>query len=164
MGALIAKFVTPYEPILWAVLGLILLGGGLYVVHKVEDIGAARIEKKDAALEAAAAKLKLQTEATADLQEKLNEAQLNVSLSAPPPANAVVVRVCHQASPGGQLPANAGKPGPAPPAVSRPVAQLPDGTDIGPYTESLLGRCDAEVKYWRLRDAECVKLGICKGS
>ncbi len=165
---MIKTLLAPYETYLWAAAAFILLCGGIYVVHHLEQIGVQRQQAADAKLAQAQIVHKDEVEKRAQELTQAAGGQLHAALVAPDPKSAVSVRVCGAApaaKPG--VRANGGTVAGSPvgqPAVSRPVGSdgSGQGVDIAPATVGLLGRCQAEVNYWRTYYANCKAAGACK--
>lgn len=165
---MIKTLLAPYETYIWAALAFLLLCGSIYIVHRLEDIGVQRQQAADAKFAAAQIVHKDEVEKRAQELTQVAGSQLHVSLAAPDPKPNFSVRVCGTASPakpgvranGGS---NAGSPVgqssvPGPVGGNGTVA----GLDIAPATVGLLGRCQAEVTYWRTYYANCRAAGACK--
>jgi hypothetical protein len=165
---MIKTFLAPYETYIWAAIAFILLCGGIYVVHHLENIGVQRQQAADARLAAAQIVHKDEVEKRAQELTQAAGSQLHAALVAPDPKPAVAVRVCSGPAPAksgvranvGTVPGSAG----GQPAVPGPVGSdgASKGVDIAPATVGLLGRCQAEVTYWRTYYANCKAAGACK--
>lgn len=165
---MIKAYLAQYEVYLWAALALLMLIGGVYEVHRLENIGVQRQQAADAKLAAAQAVHKDEVEKRAN---ELNQAAggiLHAALVAPDPKPAVAVRVCPRAVAARPVvPSNDGavdrSPGQSA-VIQRPVGDesAGGGVDIAPGTESLLKRADAEIAYWRSYYAICKAEGACK--
>lgn len=165
---MIKTFLAPYEAYIWAAIALLLLIGGVYTVHHLENIGVQRQQAADAKLAAAQIVHKEEVEARAQEFNQAAGSQLHTALVAPNPKPGVVVRVCPRApAPGLVLPTNgspvAGSAG-GQPVVSGSVGSdsSGQGMDIAPDTEGLLKRAQAEITYWRAYYATCKAEGACK--
>jgi hypothetical protein len=165
---MIKTFLAPYEVYIWAALAFLLLCGGIYTVHHLEDIGVKREQAANAKLAEAQIVHKDEVEKRAQELTQAAGSQLHAALVAPDPKPSVAVRVCPTAA--------AAKPGvraDGGPVAGRPVGQpvVPgavaidgseQGLDIAPATLGLLSRCQAEVNYWRKYYATCKAAGACK--
>ena len=162
---MIGTLLAPYEPYFWAaaVIGLLALG-----VH-IEGIGEAKVKAADAA--AVTMALQLRAKVEADAQNTLDPAnsQLRVALDSPSIVGAVTLRVCPSTPtlspstvPADGSPVTGRDSGAGP--LRGTVAELSEstGVDVGPTTEQLLAKADAEIAYWRAYYADCVKQNICK--
>lgn len=165
---MIKTFLAPYETYIWAALAFLLLCGGIYTVHRLENIGVQRQLAADAKLAQAQIVHKDEVEKRAQELTQAAGSQLHAALVAPDPKSSVSVRVCGAAAPakpgvradvgtvaGGSVGQSA-LPGPV---GSNGAGQ---GVDIAPATVGLLGRCQAEVTYWRTYYANCKAAGACK--
>lgn len=165
---MIKTFLAPYETYIWAALAFLLLCGGIYTVHRLENIGVQRQLAADAKLAQAQIVHKDEVEKRAQELTQAAGSQLHAALVAPDPKSSVSVRVCGAAAPAkpgvradvGTIAGSAvGQP-----AVPGPVGNngASQGMDIAPATVGLLGRCQAEVTYWRTYYANCKAAGACK--
>lgn len=149
MGALIAKFIAPYEVYIWAAAAVALLGLGLWAVHHEREIGrqqviaadaAARVDEdkkiavQQAALQAAADKAESDRVAT--------QAVFDSYMREHPTGH---VFVCHPGDQQPKSPVLAGQSGGAQSAGTGSGAglQVPDGsgsqaTDIGPELDTIV--------------------------
>lgn len=162
-------YLAQYEVYLWAAAALLLLVGGIYEVHHLENIGVQRQLAADAKLAQAQIVHKDEVEKRAQELTQAAGSQLHTALVAPDPKPTVSVRVCkpRAAAPQPGLRTD-GSPIPGvlggQPLVSGPVGSDGDsqGVDIAAGTEGLLARAQAEVTYWRTYYANCKKIGACK--
>jgi hypothetical protein len=166
---MIKTLLAPYEVYIWAGLAFLLLCGGVYTVHHLEQIGVHKEQMAEAKLAAAQEIHKQEVEDRANQLNQLSGATLHSALTAPVVAGPIVVRVCPPpARPAGHpLPANGGAKsggtgGPAPVLAAVADGSGTQGVDIAPDTEALLARADAEIAYWRAYYANCKQQGICK--
>jgi hypothetical protein len=170
MSTLIKTWLAPYEVYLWAGLAVLLLVLGVSFVEHERTIGANEVKAADARAVAAETKLKLQVEADAQKTLDPANAALHVALDGNVPVAPIVVRVCPVAQAHGSQPV---VPADGPPDAGRTRAPPPrpgsmadvsekSGANIGPTTEELLAKADAEIKYWRAYYADCVARKICK--
>jgi hypothetical protein len=165
---MIKTLLAPYETYIWAATAFVLLCGGVYVVHHLENIGVQRQQAADAKLAAAQIVHKDEVEKRAQELTQAAGSQLHAALVASDPKSSVTVRVCGTATPAkpGVRPdgsAVAGSPvgqPVVPGSVGGPGAS--QGVDIAPATVGLLTRCQAEVNYWRTYYANCKAAGACK--
>lgn len=131
----------PLKDYAWAALVLVLLGAfGAYTVHE-RHVGEAKIEKKDAALRAAATALNTASENLADIKE-LNIGKVYekyITLPAIPDAPGLV---CVNTAPATEQPQTAGNRS----GSSSEDAKLPDG-GFNPSGEllTLLSNDDAQI-------------------
>jgi hypothetical protein len=140
-------------------------------VARERAIGEDKVKAADAKAVIAALLFKSQVEA--DAQKGLDPAnsQLRAALDATsPPGPVVSLRVCPSApardintgvpTDGTTVARRNGDSGP----IRNPVVELSQGSgvDIGPTTEQLLAKADAEIAYWRAYYADCVARKICK--
>lgn len=165
---MIKTLLAPYEVYIWAALAFLLLCGGIYEVHHLENIGVQRQQAADAKLAEAQRIHKDEVEARAQALVAASGGKLHDALVAPDPVTPFTVRVCPGSSaPKLKLPADggtvAGSAGGST-AVRGPVADGSgtQGVDIAPSTEALLKRADAEIAYWRKYYRTCKAQGICK--
>ena len=165
---MIKTFLAPYETYIWAALAFLLLCGGIYTVHRLENIGVQRQQAADAKLAAAQIVHKDEVEKRAQELTQAAGSQLHVALVSPDPKPSVSVRVCPTAvaaRPGVRAngPAVAGSLV-GQPAVPGAVGSngAGQGVDIAPATVGLLARCQAEVTYWRTYYANCKAIDACK--
>jgi hypothetical protein len=161
-------YLAQYEVYIWAAVAFVLFCTGIYVVHRLEDIGVERQRAADAKLAQAQIIHKEEVEKRAQELTQAAGSQLHTALVAPDPKLAVAVRVCS--------PAPKAKPGVradggpvAGSALEQPVLPGPvagdgasQGVDIAPATVGLFSRCQAEVTYWRAYYANCKAAGACK--
>lgn len=164
---MIKTLLAPYEVYIWAAVAFLLLCGGIYTVHRLENIGVQRQQAADAKLAAAQAIHKEEVEARAQQLTQTAGGVLHTALVAPDPKPTFTVRVCPAGPTSGLIvPAdvspvtgesgvNTGSPGVGSGGASQ-------GVDIAPITEGILGRQDAEIAYWRTYYATCKAQGICK--
>lgn len=159
---------APYETYIWAAVAFVLLCGGIYIVHHLENIGVQRQQAADAKLAEAQIVHKDEVEKRAQELTQAAGSQLHAALGAPDPKSSVTVRVCVPAAPAKPgLRANVGTVAGSPvgqPALPGPVGSdgNSQGVDISPAVKGLLGRCQAEVNYWRTYYANCKAAGACK--
>ncbi len=165
---MIKTFLAPYETYIWAALAFLLLCGGIYTVHRLENIGVQRQRAADAKLAAAQIVHKDEVEKRAQELTQAAGSQLHAALVAPDPKPAVAVRVYVAAAPAksGVRPdvgTVAGGVG-GQPTLPGPVGSngASQGVDIAPATVGLLTRCQAEVTYWRTYYVNCKAAGACK--
>lgn len=165
---MIKTLLAPYELYIWAAIVVLLLLGGVYEVHHLENIGVQRQQAADAKLAAAQQVHTEEVEARAQQLAAAAGGQLHTALVAPDPILPVAVRVCPRATPTQSVvPANGSA---SPGSVGNPAALLRSvadgstdlGVDIAPTTEALLRRADAEITYWRQYYATCKAEGACK--
>lgn len=166
--AAIKAYLAQYEVYLWAAAAFVLLCGGMYAVHHLENIGVQRQLAADAKLAQAQIVHKDEVEKRAQELTQAAGSQLHAALVAPDPKSNVVVRVCNSAAPakpgvradvGTVAGSTVGQP-----AVSGSVGSdgAGKGVDIAGPTVGLLSRCQAEVNYWRTYYANCKAAGACK--
>ena len=165
---MIKTFLAPYETYIWAALAFLLLCGGIYTVHRLENIGVQRQQAADAKLAAAQIVHKDEVEKRAQELTQAAGSQLHAALVTPDPKSTVSVRVCGAApaaKPGVRSDGSAVAGSPVgqsavPGSVGGPGAS--QGVDIAPATVGLLARCQAEVTYWRTYYANCKAIDACK--
>lgn len=136
----------------WLYIGCIavlLAGFASYTVHE-RHVGEAVIEKKDAALKAAAVALNTASEHLADIKEIQIETQFKYIVDSAPVASTGLV--CHNATPSAEQPHAAASEGPSDPAAAN---VLPSGSfdPSGPLL-TLLRDADAQVNALLDRNAE----------
>lgn len=165
---MIKSLLAPYEVYIWAALAFLLLCGGIYEVHHLENIGVQRQQAADAKLAAAQRIHKDEVESRAQELVAASGSKLHDALVAPDPIAPIIVRVCPRAPTAGyQLPTDGGAvtgSDSGSPVVHGPVADgsATQGLDIAPGTEALLQHADAEIAYWRSYYQTCKSQGICK--
>ena len=165
---MIKTLLAPYEVYIWAALAFLLLVGGVYEVHHLENIGVQRQLAADAKIADAQRVHAAEVEDRARALMAAEGGKLHGAFVAPDPKPPVAVRVCPRAAaPQLPVPANGG-------AVTGSAGGSPDvrvavadgsatqGVDIAPSTEALLDRADAEIAYWRQYYRTCKAQGICK--
>jgi hypothetical protein len=165
---MIKTLLAPYETYIWAFIAFVLLCGGVYVVHHLEQIGVERQKAADAKLAEAQIVHKDEVEKRAQELLAVSNSQLRAALVAPDPKSSVSVRVCGSAAPaksglrtngGTNAGSTVGQPAVPGPVGSNGAGQ---GVDIAPSTVGLLTRCQAEITYWRQYYATCKAAGACK--
>ncbi len=171
ISSLIKTWLAPYEVYLWAAVAVLSLVLGVTFVAHERAIGENKVKAADA--KAVAIQNKLNAKVEADAQTILNPAdsQLHAALDAPPPVNAVTLRVCPSPPTRSGRPIVSANAGPGSSSavqqtgfVREPVAPVSEGqgVDVGPTTIQLLAQADAELAYWRKYYADCVTHKICK--
>ncbi len=164
---MIKSMLAPYELYIWAAVAVLLLLGGIFEVHRLENIGVQREQAHEAALAAAQAIHKEEVEARAQQLVQASGGQLHTALVAPDTVAPFAVRLCPNApatrlvvsADGGPV---AGSPGVTAGGPGVGSDSPVEGVDIAPATEGVLRRQDAEIAYWRSYYAACHKEGICK--
>ncbi len=160
---MIGKFLAPYRLYLELAAIAAVLGFGAWFIHHERQIGANRVitAQEKAASKQKAEDQKLIDAATRELGDL--RAQLASKLAAPPPADALHVRVCpnpRQTT----APAEVSRSSPGSDAASVPasaVAAADPGRDIGPGTEAILAAGDARIEYLQGYIRECQAKGFC---
>lgn len=131
-------------------------------VHHLREQGRQEILAANARADAAAVIHKAEVEALVHMRYGAIINELEKSRTAPPPADALSVRVCKPGTPlPGHLPAN-GSPRPPADGTAGLSAGVEEGRDIGPFTEQLLKRANAQVKALQEYVRTCQEAGICR--
>jgi hypothetical protein len=156
-----------FEIYIWAAAAVALVIGFSVYTHKQREIGRQEIIAKDAEIVRAKEIKNAEVEARAAAIVEIRLAEYKASIALPV-ANPHVVRVCPPAarrSDSRQADAGAatrdhGAGGL--PAALDPGAEAP-GTDIGPFTETLLRDATARVAVLQEYIRTCQREGFCKG-
>ena len=134
---------APYEAYIWAFLALILIGGGLYVAHRLEVDGEQKIIAKDQAAVAAQVERNQAVQTVAGVATSLAGKVYEQKIAAPI-TNAPVARLCRPTFHSGPV-----SVGPA--AVTGGFSLTPGGTadpagpDIGPTLITIGRNADALI-------------------
>ncbi len=168
--SIVSDFLAPYERYLWMAALVVVLIGAWALVHHIEVVGENKIRAQDAKLVAAETVHKQEVENRAQELVDQRAAKLEGALVAPPPTDALNVRVCFPTAAGPELVvsgngARSAGSGSAAPVVPGSVASKnapARSVNIGPATEDLFAKADAEIAYWRGYYMDCVRLKICK--
>lgn len=164
---MIKSMLAPYEIYIWAALAFLLLCGGIYTIHRLENIGVQRQQAADAKLAEAQRIHKEEVEARAQQLTQTAGGVLHATLVASDSVAPFTVRLCPNtptarlvvSADGGPLPGSPGVATGSPGVGSDGTSQ---GVDIAPGTEGILKRQDAEIAYWRTYYATCKAEGACK--
>lgn len=163
----IKAYLAQYEVYLWAALAMLLLIGGVVVVHHIEVIGEDKVKAADA--KAAAAQVIHTQEVEQRAQELMatQASQLHTALAASNPVVPFSLSVCPDTPKTRPVVPSNGTPGPS--SVSGQVVRATvagpatsQGVDIAPDTDRVLKQADATVNYWKSYYQNCVKEGACK--
>lgn len=133
----------------------------MWGIHHLREQGREEVRAADMRAEQAAIIHKSEVEALARARAGVIVNELQASLVAPPPDDALTVRVCRPTdSPDNDMSTNAvtGQTAHEETGLSAGVA----GHDIGPSTEQLLVRANAQVKALQSYIAACQEAGICE--
>lgn len=142
-----------------AVIGFAILVA--WFTHKQREVGRQQVQAANAVAEQNAIINKVELEALARMRAGVIVNELQASRVAPAPSDALSVRVC---KPGTGLPSNVrtdgGSRGPSDgeAGLSSGVAE---GRDIGPETEQILARANAQVKALQDYIRACQEAGAC---
>lgn len=116
----------------------------MWGIHHLREQGREEIRAAQAQLVQARIVHNAEVETRAKTIADESLARYKNSLGAPPPSDALTVRVCKPSN-GGALRGDA-SPRPLTDAGGRLSAGVEEGRDIGPFTEQLFARCNAKVK------------------